>query len=115
MAHVEIGQIGDTGTWRITRNGVAWTRKGKARAMALAKRLGGRIVETIYAAHTPVDAPEPDAPGADLSVLDLSIANLTRALASGDYDDHLDALAKAEQQGKTRTGALAAIADRQAR
>ena len=46
---------------------------------------------------------------ADLSVLDLSIGKLGEALATGDYDDQLDALLAAEEAGKTRKGAVAAL------
>ena len=45
----------------------------------------------------------------DLSVLDLSIGKLGEALAAGDYDDQLDALLAAEEGGKTRKGAVAAL------
>lgn len=45
----------------------------------------------------------------DLSVLDLSIGKLGEALATGDYDDQLDALLAAEEAGKTRKGAVAAL------
>ena len=46
---------------------------------------------------------------ADLSVLDLSIGKLEEALATGDHDDDLDALLAAEEGGKTRKGAVAAL------
>jgi hypothetical protein len=46
---------------------------------------------------------------ADLSVLDLSIGKLGEALATGDYDDQLDALLAAEEAGKTRKGAVSAL------
>ena len=46
---------------------------------------------------------------ADLSVLDLSIGKLGEALESGDHDDQLDALLAAEEGGKTRKGAVAAL------
>jgi hypothetical protein len=45
----------------------------------------------------------------DLSVLDLSIGKLEEALDTGDYDDQLDALLTAEEAGKTRKGAVAAL------
>ena len=45
----------------------------------------------------------------DLSVLDLSIGKLEEALDTGDYDDQLDALLAAEEAGKTRKGAVAAL------
>ena len=46
---------------------------------------------------------------ADLSVLDLSIGGLEEALESGDHDDQLDELFAAEEAGKTRKGAVAAL------
>ena len=46
---------------------------------------------------------------ADLSVLDLSIGKLEEALATGDHDDQLDELFAAEEAGKTRKGAVAAL------
>ncbi len=45
----------------------------------------------------------------DLSVLDLSIGKLEEALATGDYDSQLDVLLAAEEAGKTRKGAVAAL------
>jgi hypothetical protein len=52
------------------------------------------------------------ADGADLSILSLSVGKLKAALESGDHDGHLDALEAAENEGKARKGALAAIAAR---
>jgi hypothetical protein len=46
-------------------------------------------------------------------VLDESVPDLREALATGDYDGRLDALAHAEREGENRTTALAAIHDRQ--
>lgn len=46
------------------------------------------------------------------TVLDLSIGKLRERLAVGDLDEHLVALDAAERQGKTRSGALAAIYER---
>jgi hypothetical protein len=48
----------------------------------------------------------------DLSVLDGSVSRLRDALDSGDHDDHLEALLAAEESGKTRKSAVAAIRDR---
>jgi len=45
----------------------------------------------------------------DLSILDGSIGDLKKALASGDHDEHLDALVTAETDGKGRKGALDAL------
>lgn len=62
-----------------------------------------------------VSEPEPEVAAEDLidlSVLDGSIAELEVALASGDHDGHLDELVAAEEDGKTRKGALAALAAR---
>jgi len=59
------------------------------------------------------DASSDDAGEADLSILSGSIGSLKEALASGDHDAHLDALLAAEEQGKGRKGAIAAIKARQ--
>ena len=48
----------------------------------------------------------------DLSVLKGSVAKVKEALASGDHDGALQALLAAEQDGKSRKGALAAIEKR---
>lgn len=48
----------------------------------------------------------------DTSVLDQPIGKLKDALATGAWDDHLDALEAAEKSGKNRKGALDAIAGR---
>ena len=45
----------------------------------------------------------------DLSVLAGSVGDLKKALASGDHDDHIDALVDAERAGKARKGALEAL------
>lgn len=45
----------------------------------------------------------------DLALLEGSIGDLKRALASGEHDEHLDALLEAEQSGKDRRGAVAAL------
>lgn len=49
---------------------------------------------------------------ADLSVLDGSVRSLIKALSSGDYDHQLDQILAAEQAGKTRKSAVAAIEER---
>ena len=64
-------------------------------------------------APAPVEESQPA--DADLSVLDGSIGSLRKALATGEWDDHLDALAAAEQAGKTRKGAVEAINERVAK
>jgi hypothetical protein len=46
------------------------------------------------------------------AVLDESVPDLRDALAAGDYDHRLDALAHAEREGENRTTALEAIAAR---
>jgi hypothetical protein len=46
---------------------------------------------------------------ADLSVLKGSVSAVKEALASGDHDGSLDALLAAEEAGKARKGAIAAI------
>jgi uncharacterized protein (DUF1501 family) len=48
------------------------------------------------------------------AVLEESIPDLEAALATGECDAHLDALAHAEREGGNRVGALDAIHDRQA-
>ena len=49
----------------------------------------------------------------DLSILDGSVGSLIRALATGEHDEHLSDLMAAEESGKTRKSAVAAIRDRQ--
>lgn len=65
-------------------------------------------------AETPAaKADESGASGdADLSVLSGSVAAVKEALASGDHDGMLDALLAAEEGGKARKGAIAAIKSR---
>ena len=63
-------------------------------------------------APEPEPEPEPQAPPADLSILDLSVSKLRKALATGEHDDNLQALLEAEEAGKTRKGAVAAINER---
>ena len=62
------------------------------------------------AASSADSAPGPDP---DLSILDGSISALTKALKTGEYDDVLDLLKEAEEAGKTRKGAIAAIEERE--
>lgn len=45
----------------------------------------------------------------DTDILNGTIDDVQAALATGEYDDCLDALAHAEREGKNRTGALTAI------
>lgn len=47
------------------------------------------------------------------ALLDESIPDIESALATGEHDAHLDALAHAEREGENRTGALEAIRHRQ--
>lgn len=54
-------------------------------------------------------APAADAGEADLSILKGSIKALKEALESGDHDAHIDALIAAENDGKARAGAIAAL------
>jgi hypothetical protein len=49
---------------------------------------------------------------ADLSVLDGSLSRLATALGDGTCDDYLAALLEAEENGKTRKGAVAMIKSR---
>ena len=75
---------------------------------AFAAALGGsgcQLLNESYEASIQEAVPE----DVDLSVLDLSIGKLGEALAAGDYDDQLDALLAAEEGGKTRKGAVAAL------
>jgi hypothetical protein len=70
----------------------------------------GPVVEAVEAVEVvEVEVEEEEEVEADLSVLDLSIGKLEEALATGDYDDQLDALLAAEEGGKTRKGAVAAL------
>ena len=48
----------------------------------------------------------------ELAVLDESVSRLRAALESGDHDDYLESLLAAEEAGKTRKSAVAAIRDR---
>jgi hypothetical protein len=48
----------------------------------------------------------------DFSVLDGPLSGLARALGKGTHDDHLDALLEAEENGKTRKGAVAILKSR---
>lgn len=68
-------------------------------------------------ATAPEEEPQPGSPDDALvepSVLDGSISALAAALATGAHDKQLDALEAAERAGKSRKGALEAIADRKA-
>jgi len=58
------------------------------------------------------EAEATEAGGADLSVLGGAIKDLKAALATGDHDAHLDALLAAEEAGRNRKGAVAAIKSR---
>ena len=66
------------------------------------------VVEVAEVVEVEVEEEEEEVE-VDLSVLDLSIGKLEEALATGDYDDQLDALLAAEEAGKTRKGAVAAL------
>lgn len=59
-----------------------------------------------HGARQPATAP------VDLAILDGSIAELRDALATGEHDGHLAELLAAEEAGKTRKGAVAAIRER---
>jgi len=61
------------------------------------------------AAPAPAPAPVSAAP---LHLLGGSVNDLKSALATGDLDDHLDALLDAEEEGKARKTALDAISER---
>lgn len=55
----------------------------------------------------------PKAPAADLAdVLDGTVGAVKKKLATGDYDDQLEALAELESSGKGRKGVLKALAAR---
>jgi hypothetical protein len=53
-----------------------------------------------------------DVVDADLSILDGSLSRLATALGDGACDDYLPALLEAEENGKTRKGAVAMIKSR---
>ena len=75
-------------------------------AFAAALRGSGcQLLNESYEASIQEAVPE----DVDLSVLDLSIGKLGEALAAGAYDAQLDALLAAEEGGKTRKGAVAAL------
>ena len=82
------------------------------KARRLGKRLGCSWGAAGAKAPTPPPLPAPPIDHGDL--LDRSIAKLRKALATGEYDEHLDALHAAETAGNTRKGAIAAIEERQA-
>lgn len=71
--------------------------------------------EATESAEAPVESPVAvdEAGAADTSILDLSIGDLKSALASGDHDATIPALLEAEQAGRNRKGALAALRARQ--
>lgn len=66
-----------------------------------------KAYESMLERHGFVDDSAPD-----LDVLDQSIAKLAAALATGEHDEHLTRLVAAEEGGKTRRGAMAALAAR---
>lgn len=61
-------------------------------------------------------APEPEDDSSELSsalaCLDQSVMKLTEDVASGDYDQHLEAMLAAEQGGKTRRSAVRVLKER---
>tara|TARA_R100001594_G_C3989140_1_gene251988 strand:- start:215 stop:655 length:441 start_codon:yes stop_codon:yes gene_type:complete len=63
-------------------------------------------------AATSVEVAEVSESDAPTRLLDLSVPKLRMALATGDYDMYLEALLEAEQAGKTRKTAVAAIEER---
>lgn len=87
--------------------------KAREAAMQLAAAFGGEVRRREPEAK-PTRAPmvAPPAPPLGGDVLALSIAKLRERLATGDLDEHLDALDAAERAGANRKGALDAIADR---
>jgi len=56
-----------------------------------------------------VESPAPRAASGPLDALDLSVSDLKAALAAGGLDASLDELLAAEENGKTRQGAIRAI------
>lgn len=66
------------------------------------------VVEVVEVAPEPVEVVLVEEE-VDLSVLDLSVSKLEKALATGDHDDDLDELFAAEEAGKTRKSAVAAL------
>lgn len=67
------------------------------------------VVEVVEVAPEPVEVVLVEEEEVDLSVLDLSVSKLEKALATGDHDDDLDELFAAEEAGKTRKSAVAAL------
>jgi uncharacterized protein related to proFAR isomerase len=70
---------------------------------------GCHLLNESYKVEAIEEEEEEEEVEVDLSVLDLSIGKLGEALATGDYDDQLDELLDAEEAGKTRKGAVAAL------
>jgi hypothetical protein len=72
----------------------------------------GNVILEELAPDAAENTPEPTA-GLDFSVLDGGIKALEKALDSGEWDDHLGALLKAEEANKDRKGAKGRIQERQ--
>ena len=82
----------------------------RSQGCTIKQELGPAVEEEEVAEVAEVEVEEEEEEvEVDLSVLDLSIGKLEEALDTGDYDDQLDALLTAEEAGKTRKGAVAAL------
>lgn len=81
----------------------------------------GPVPEAVAEAPTMTATAKPSAapvvivaPVVEPSLLDLSIALIRERLSTGGYDHRLDEIEADERAGKTRKGALAAVAERRA-
>ena len=111
-----------TGGYVVIRDGFAVCASPSAdRARIIAERLArqegvdvGTHEMRVFDTAPSSPAPPGSAGSVDLAVLDQSIAKLAAALATSDWDADLDALIEAEENGRTRSGALVAIRARMA-
>lgn len=112
MAHISIGVVTGTSTWRVKRNSLVLDYATEAAARTMAKTLanGDRIIEAPFPPPT-VTAPAAEPEGLQA----MTIRELTKALATGDHDDNLDVVEADERAGENRKGALKAIEDRRER
>ena len=114
-----------TGGYVVIRDGFAVCASPSAdRARIIAERLARQEGVDVGTHEMRVFDTAPSSPAppgsagrirrADLAVLDQSIAKLAAALATSDWDADLVALIEAEENGRTRSGALVAIRARMA-
>ena len=105
------------GQFWVIRDGETEVRRvrDEGRAQAVLARLKGDAAPNEQPVSLKPGAPTGTRAAApDLSILDSSIPDLRKALATGDHDQHLADILKAERAGKTRKGAVDAIEARQA-